>query len=370
VIPLRAALSRGLALAALAPALAAVAALAAGVAGCGTGNGARVRDPGVGGEDPARGLSRTELVDDLRSTVLEGYKALSGGYEEAYLDGLARDARLILIDVEPKDVLLGYEPAACRLRRQFPDKKMTLVSKSLEVHLSRDGSAGWTYDEVSYRVEHEGRRVIIPLRATSVYERQEGRWVKMMEHVSYGIPDEEAFAWAASGHGPRPASLGDDTPPGDAAANVRQIVLALIGDTDDTRTIHVAVGDDALVIGSDPEREIRGKAVAEFSTPRALYGYDYQVAPRGGLRVQVARRGGVAWAAGNIAVSTGETALELRATWVLEKSEEGVWRVVQTHLSVPVPKETLSLRVFGETIAAADDGAPSMAYSARGGTQP
>src|SRR5262245_1698174 len=237
----------------------ALAALAAAVAGCGPGNSARVRDPGTYPDDPARGLARSELVDDLRATVLEGYKALSGGYEEAYLDGLARDARLILIDVEPKDVVLGYEPAACRLRRQFPDKKMTLVSKSLEVHLSRDGTVGWTYDEVSYRVEHEGRRVIIPLRATGVYERSEGRWVKMMEHVSYGIPDDEAFSWAAGGTAPRPAALGDDTPPGDAAANVRQIILALIGDTDDTRILHVATGDDALVVGSDPDREIRGK---------------------------------------------------------------------------------------------------------------
>jgi len=305
--------------------------------------------------DPARGgPAEKELLDDLRATVLEGYNALSGGYEEAYLDGLVRDARLILIDVEPGDVLVGYEPAACRLRRQFPDKKMALVSKALEVHLSRDGTVGWTYDEISYRVEHEGRRVIIPLRATGVYERLEGRWIKMMEHVSYGIPDDEALTWAAGGGAPRPSPLGDDTPPGDAAANVRQILLALIDDTDDTRTLHIGTGDDALVVGSDPDREIRGKTIGELATPRALYGYDYAVTPHG-LRVRVGRRGSTAWAAGNITVSSGEAALHLRATWFLEKSDDGVWQVLQTHLSIPVPKDTLSLRVFGETIALSGD---------------
>ncbi len=329
-------------------------AVASAGAGCGNGAGTGVRDPGTIDREPAPGgPAEKELLDDLRATVLEGYKALSGGYEEAYLDGLARDARLILIDVEPGDVLFGYEPAACRLRRQFPDKKMALVSKALEAHLSRDGTVGWTYDEVSYRVEHEGRRVIIPLRATAVYERLEGRWVKMMEHVSYGIPDDEALSWAAGGAAPRPAPVLDDTPPGDAAADVRQILLGLIGDTDDTRTLHVSTGDDALVVGSDPDREVRGKTVAELATPRALYGYDYTVTPHG-LRVRVGGRGTTAWAAGNLTVAAGETALHLRATWFLERTKEGVWQVVQTHLSVPVPKETLSLRVFGETIAVVD----------------
>jgi ketosteroid isomerase-like protein len=305
-------------------------------------------------------MSREELEAELRATALEAYKALSGGYEEAYLDGLTRDARLILIDVEPDDVAIGYDPTACQLRRQFPDKQMELVSKALEVHVSEDATVGWIYDELSYRVIHAGRRAIIPLRVTGVYQRDEGRWIKMMEHVSYGIPDDEALAMARDPalQLPPPKVFTDDTPPGPEAQTVREILLDLIEDDHFSRNKHIATDDRALVVGSDPDREIRGAAVADLATVRALYGFDYKVTPEA-LRIRVARAKKAAWAAANLYLTDGQgkRLLGLRATWVLEKAD-GPWRVVQTHVSLPVPRDVLALRVFGEAIASGSDGGP------------
>lgn len=302
---------------------------------------------GGGDLDDVERVSRDELEADLRATVLEGYQALSRGYEEQYLDSLDQNARLVLIDVEPGDVVVGYEPVACRLRRQFPDKKMELVSKKLEIELSRSGSVGWTFDDLSYRVTHDGRRAAIPLRATGVYERLQGRWIKVMEHVSYGVPDDEARLLLAARKVPPPLDLGDDTPPGSEAAEVRAAVMKLI-EAEKAPTVDDA---RALVVGSDPDREVRGKDAGNFATVRALYGFDWKVTPTA-VRVRVARTGGVAWGAANVDLvsADGELTMPLRATWVLERGDDDVWRAVQTHVSLPVPREILAMRVFGEAL--------------------
>jgi hypothetical protein len=293
------------------------------------------------------------LVDDLRATIFDSYRALGEDYEDAYLEGLVHDQRLIVFDVKPEDVVVGFEQRACRVRRQFPDERLEVVSKDLEVHISTDGTAAWIHDDLSYRVGRGARRATIPLRATALYLRKDNRWQKILEHVSYAIPDDEALADAAAGHAPVPAELKGDIARG--AEEAARIVSSLIADRDDTRVRHVSTDEDALVLGSDPERELRGKAVAEFATVRALYGYDYVVKAEG-LRVDIAPSGTVAWGAANLVVvgtrSGKPLTLRARATWVLEQ-RDGAFRAVQTHVSIPISLEKLSLAAFGETVTRA-----------------
>src|SRR5690349_18382816 len=116
---------------------------------------------------PERSMDLDELREALEKTIREPYQALSKGYEEGYLEFLAHDQRLVLIDVGAEDVMVGFADRAVNQTRQFADKGQTVVSKRLEVHVSPDGTAGWSFDEISYRVLHEGRRVIIPMRATA-----------------------------------------------------------------------------------------------------------------------------------------------------------------------------------------------------------
>ena len=292
------------------------------------------------------------LLADLRATVLESYEARSGGYEEAYLDSLAHDEKLILISVGPDDVVLGYDPAASLRNRPFRDRMALFVSKALEVQLSLDRTTAWVYDEISYRIELGSRRAIIPLRATSVWERRVGRWIQVQEHISYGVPDEEALADASSGRALLPKPFGNTTAAG--GEEVRAVLLRLIEDDDaGARKQHIAVGEGAVFVASDSDRERRGDRVAE-TTIRSMFGYDLEVRSSD-LRVQVSPSGQAAWAAGNVIVEgTGDDKrrLPLRATWALEK-RDGTWKVVQTHVSVPVSPTELARRVVGEPQASA-----------------
>jgi ketosteroid isomerase-like protein len=296
-----------------------------------------------------RALDRAALAHDLETTIRESYASISGGYDEAYLDGLARDRRLVLIDVGPEDVLVGFDARACTMRQQFQNHRVEILTKRLEVHISEDGTAAWSFDELSYRVLQEGRRVIIPMRSTAVYERRNGRWLLVQEHVSYGIGDDEIWAYAAAQHMGLPAPLENWTSPGEAAATVRALLEGAAAGGD----VPLADADaGTLVVGSDPDAEFRGPAALAHASLRSLYGDDKTFKLRD-LRVKTSATGQLAWAAANVVVGgTVEGAavsLPLRLTWVLEL-RAGAWRVVQVHASVPVPASELSLRVFGSVV--------------------
>lgn len=304
---------------------------------------------------------RDALREDLEMTIREAHRALSGGYEEAYLDGLSRDRSLIMIVLGPQ-ALVGYDPAVCQLRRSF-NERVEFVSKRLEVHVSADGGVGWSNDELSYRVFKGERRVLIPVRVTGVYERRAGKWLLVQEHMSYAKADAEAFADAAEGRAARPLAFEDYLSPGPVAKEVRAIVQKLIIDSDDTRVAHVSTDEGALLLGSDAERVIRDDEIGDVSTVRALYGYDTTVRSSD-LRVKLSSTGNVAWAAANLAVTKdreeeGPVSLRVRATWVLERQTvEGTptWRVVQTHVSLPICPRELKKRAFGEADPDADEG--------------
>ncbi len=302
-------------------------------------------------EDPTdRTLDRVALERDLEITIRESYASLSGGYDEAYLDGLARDRRLVLIDVGPEDVLVGFDAKACKMRQQFEDRRVEILTKRLEVHVTADGTAGWSFDELSYRILHEGRRVIIPMRSTGVYERRNGRWLLVQEHVSYGVGDDELWDYAAARHAGTPAPLENWTSPGAPAAQARALLeRAASGGEGGVISEPDVV---ALVVGSDPDAEWRGAEAVAHGSLRALYGEDKTFKVRD-LRVKTSATGELAWAAANVVVGAmreGQPViLPVRVTWVLEQ-RAGAWRVVQMHTSVPVPASELSLRVFGTAI--------------------
>jgi ketosteroid isomerase-like protein len=295
--------------------------------------------------EPERPLDRADLELDLQKSIRETYSALSKGYDESYLEFLAHDQRLVLVDVGPTDVMVGFAESAVAQTRRFPDRGHQVHSKRLEVHVSADGTAGWSFDELSYRVLHEGRRVIIPMRATAAYERRGGRWLLVQQHVSYGIPDDELWAYAASGRPGTPKLLGDFTAPGVASGEVRAIMKDVLAGGEPP------FGETALVIGTDSDIEYRGPAAIAHASLRGLFGERPVVAKD--LRVKASATGQIAWAAADLVV-TGEwegkpAELPVRVTWILER-QTGGYRVVQMHVSVPVTADELSLRALGVTL--------------------
>src|SRR5262249_5089632 len=160
-----------------------------------------------------------------------------------------------LIDVEPADILVGYNAqnvlAIRRIAAFGAEVDQEVVSKDLHVHIGDDGATGWVDDALSYRIVVGGRRAIVPERATAVYERRDGRWIEVQGHVSYPVPEEDWFASR-----PQSAKLPTSAASGVFAEDVRQLVAGLIADRPEALPA-IAADDEAVLIA--PHAILRGR---------------------------------------------------------------------------------------------------------------
>ena len=310
------------------------------------GNGADTVDPADVPQDMPE-VPREVLVHDLEATVIENYGHLSLGNFSAFRDGLSPGESVVLFGVTPNDVVIGRRPVeAGRDRRIYRVLGPTLLSKNLDVHLSEDGSVGWTFDEMSYRVPYQGRTASIPIRSTELYVRDFDRWVLVMQHQSYAVSFDDLRTLAASGALEAPKRF-----PSRAVAKGARDLVSLVG------RLHngsgpIAQADAVLVLLPDRDHEVRGADAAQTSSLAALFGAGTTVGLRD-YRIGLAKGGRIAWMAANLVVRTGvgegsESAVDigLRGTYVFQLGAGG-WEVVQMHISAAVPEGELSRRMFG-----------------------
>jgi ketosteroid isomerase-like protein len=309
-------------------------------AACGAGTGTVVRTPLAPLEGDRAG-DRAALLKDLDSSVREAYAAYSGGYQEAYLDSLAHDRSLILIDVRPQAVQVGYSPAAVGLRTLFPGKPVTLVSKRLQMNLSQDCTCAWTFDEVSCRILHEGRRLIVPVRLTQTYERRAGRWLVVLAHGSYALPLGEIDRLATEDD-----ELGERGKLGTAVPRDADAILALL------QTLPWARKGPLRVIGPATGQDWQGEAAGPMASPRAWLP-DTSVVTTDEIRLRISATAQTAWGAATMTVSHGSagqpTVVPLRVSWVFSRGGGG-WTVSQVHASMAVRRDALAEYAFGTVI--------------------
>jgi ketosteroid isomerase-like protein len=315
----------------------------AGAAGCGNGTRTQRATPLPPLEE--RGPDRVQLARDVEGVVRESYVALSGHYDEAYLDNLAHEKSLILVDVAPGAVQIGYSPAAVELRHIFPGFSTELVSKRLEVTLSADATCAWTVDEVSHRVLHEGRRLIVPVRVTQLFERRNGRWTVVMIHTSYAMPLTALGAVLNTSEGlGLVAPTGSDVQKGREASAVMAVLQSQPWRT----------AKDALVLGPFPGQEWRGADAAGAASPTVLF-TGTQKAELTQTRVRVSATGQVAWGIGLVEVQhqlEGDLfTVPMRVSWVFTRGPSG-WAVSQLHAQVPVPPAALAYYALGGSMVA------------------
>jgi hypothetical protein len=272
---------------------------------------------------PARPPDPPASVDEVRAALLSADQQLSLGFT----DDLAHDETLLLLGVRPGDVANGFDAGhALELHRFLGDRPAELASKDLRVVLARDGTCAWFTDDVSYRVAAGRRRAFLPVRQTGVLERRDGRWVVVLEHLSYSTTSVDAVE-AESAR--LPEAAGEDR----EVQDVRRTVLAVLTGEESA----VSLEPDASVLGPGAE-QASGRDVGRWSTPLAFFPRGAVIAPTG-VRVELARSRTVAWSAATFDVRAGGT-LPARASFVLEK-RGGAWRVVATHVSRPVSADTL-----------------------------
>ncbi len=288
-------------------------------------------------------------MSELRATVLDGYRALSRGFDDVFLDGLDHDNRLVLLGVGPEDVVVGAPPSGAEILRPLVGEKIELVPKVFEVRMSADHSVAWIYDEISYRITKDGRRAVVPLRSTAVYERKDLRWTMVLAHVSYAITDVKV----ALGGNVATDDLGTllVANPGDLSADdVRVALLSVLRDDDaESKKRLVSTEEDALFLGIEPEDERRGNSILEVASLRPLFGYDLSLRPLA-IRAEVSRSKTMAWATAALSLEGARddrpVRVPVRVTWVLRRQGAG-WQVVQSHVSVPIPRDRLAAAVYG-----------------------
>ncbi len=311
--------------------------------GCGGKTAATTAVPASSGQQEDLGLG--ELRKTLESTVLENYEQLTYGNIEAFADGVASELDLQMAGVTPSDLLVGRSPAKLRKdRRLFQDRQPRILSKNLDVHLSKDGSVGWVSDEVSYRVDFEGREASIPIRSTAVYVRDVDRWVMAAEHLSYGLPIADILRLATAGELQQAAHLKTDF--GGSRKRAAPL-LGLVGSFINIGGAEVLAAKETLVLLPGQQQEFHDGDAPALAM---LFG-DRSTAALREFRIQFAESKRVAWILASLAIRTehnGDTVeVPLRASFVLEREGQGDWSIVQAHVSAPLLESQLSERVFG-----------------------
>jgi hypothetical protein len=293
------------------------------------------------------------------------------------------------IGVGPGDLLIVDELVRAPSRWPLdvgPAFSTEARSKRLEVHLSRDGTAAWVYDEVSWRLSSCGRTAVIPMRLTAMYAYAGEHWVPVFEHLSFARTPVPL----------RPDQLAAKTIPTeiisrDLADNFSTLLSTVLARRSDTKTI--ATGPEAMLVGPDIFDEWRGNDVltAKLAGDATLKLEDRRI----GVVGSSAERATMAYWVGNVdaklpsrAGAAGGTT-RMRATFVFElrrintvehssfKSDpanntltpenpskkpklEDVscgenptnceWVIVQGHVSEPITDEDLATSIFGTAL--------------------
>jgi hypothetical protein len=274
------------------------------------------------------------LVEELKLTVLESYRAIGSDYSEAYQETLAKGSRNLFIGARRNDVVVGFDVArAIAIHRYFPEDRLEIVSQDLTARLSADHTLGWVNDHLSYRVGRGRRQGSIPLRASAAYFHKDARWGKAFEHVSYPRSREDLIADARADRLGTPALIPASVLGADAEAAVS--------------TVHQFLGDgpapaapsDFLLIPPWDAEEHQARTVA------ALFGKGVSVKAQG-FFVEASPGQTLAWVAANLVLQGPDYSLPLRATWILER-RDGEYRAVQMHISVPLP-DNFEQVMFGQ----------------------
>lgn len=362
-----------------------------------------------------RPVSNPEVLQrELEITVLENYLQLTLGNMEAYADTIARDREVTLIGIGADQVATGTLPEDCSptaapgricgsSRDRLPFRSHTpcgigsaerapclgVYSKNLQLHMSQDGSTAWVFDELAYRVPHQGREASIPLRFTAVFVRDVDRWVMVMEHLSYAMPTKLVLELARDGSltTPRPMPARDidlvrarlllaqvsrrlkdqvrpqavDTP-ADGSAGTNGDAESEAGADADGETGNRTAGtasaspdagrsrEPGPLLWPDPYAEFHGPSFDDAPSLASMLGPDTRITMHN-IRLALSESERVAWLAANLHARQGSgdgaVKLGMRLTAVFERGAGGQWNIMQMHVSVPVSQSQMQERVLG-----------------------
>jgi ketosteroid isomerase-like protein len=290
-------------------------------------------------EDLGPATDRRSLAAELEADVLIGYDRDEPlDVDVRTIDPGVGGAR---IGVGPGDVWVGFQVGVATSRWPLVTDAETPAapySLALRSQVSRDLSAAWVVDELSWRLTACDKVAVVPLRLTSLYARDGDRWVPVVEHLSLGraVRSDERADFG----------LAVEAAPGrvDQDQALTAAVEALVGAT---RPIDVALVDQAVLVPPGPAAPLRGRQIA--TTPWGAPGATVE-AYRLGTVGRDPVRAGVAYWVGTLAVPAGvDRRVRMRATFVFERIKGG-WALAHGHVSLPEEDADLAARFLGPAV--------------------
>ena len=298
---------------------------------------------------------RADLIAELQDDILKSYERDEPPESENGM--LPPEIGPARIGVGPGDVLIAGELDRAPSRWPLDVDSGTPAeprSKRLEIHLSKDQSAAWVFDEISWRIKMCSRTAVIPLRLTALYARDGDRWVPVFEHVSFGrtptptrsgqkLPREMASAVASR----------------DLADDLSRVLSPVLRRAIDKAPQIAAQGPEGSMLGVDVAAEWHGPEVV---AAKLLPGTEPMKLEdrRVGVVGRTFGKASIAYWIGNVTaglparpgVAAGKG--HFRATFVFErrkdKAGENTWVIVQGHLSHAIEDGDLATAVFGTAL--------------------
>ena len=129
---------------------------------------------------------------ELKNIVLHYYEAGAQGRTDLIEQMLSHDDGTVVIGTDPNEWWEGYENITSIFITQMKEMGgITLIAGDPQAYC--EGSVGWTMDHPKFRLP-DGKE--IPIRFTTVFHREKGEWKIIQQHISIGVPNEEAIGKA------------------------------------------------------------------------------------------------------------------------------------------------------------------------------
>ena len=137
----------------------------------------------------------------IEAEVMEVLKQLIEGYKKHDIDGLlalyASDHDMITIGTGIDEKRIGLVGRRAQLERDFA--QVEEISIEIIWHsVSTAGSVAWVASDVIARGKVGDKGTSIPMRATFVLEKRNGKWLIMQSHISIpSMAQKEGDSWPA-----------------------------------------------------------------------------------------------------------------------------------------------------------------------------
>lgn len=124
--------------------------------------------------------------EELKNVVLRHYgKFESGGQAETIQATYSLQEGVVIIGNDPnewfddRESILAFMKAGGAVKAEITAQNIKAVS---------EGSVGWTMDRVTVKLSNG---VVVPMRHTRVFHKEDGAWKMVHLHASIAVPNEK-----------------------------------------------------------------------------------------------------------------------------------------------------------------------------------